>query len=110
MDIDVLTPIVEADFYSDDFLKLIEDHLTELRKDPRTVIRQISNVQCVKYQGDFFGLLLDLQIQPQYHHAVLRVNNLLSAADFTGLVNQIVIPNLPAIDMLKNLYQTGKTS
>lgn len=110
MDIDVLMPNVESDFYAPGFLKIIEDHLTQLRTDSNTTIRQITNVQCVKYQGDFFGLLLDLNISPQYHHAIMRVNNMYSAADFVGDVNQFVMPNLPAIDMLKSLYQTGRTN
>ena len=106
MDIDTLSPVIEDAYYSEGFLKVVEDHLTYFRTYDGVVVNQLTNVQCVKYQGDLFGLLLDLKIDKRYHHVVMRVNDLYSPADFTGDINQIVIPNLAQVDMTKNIYQT----
>lgn len=107
MDLAVAMPTIEADYYSDGFMKIIEDHLTYLRTIQGVQVITITNVQCAKFQGDFFGLLVEMRIEPKFHHAIMRVNNLLSSADFTGNINQIVLPPTQEIDMLKNLYQTG---
>jgi len=106
MDIDTLSPTVEDDYYSAGFMQVIEDHLTYLRTLDGVVVNQLTNTQCVKYQGDFFGLLLDLKIDKRYHYAVMRVNDLFSPADFTGDISQVVVPKLDEIDLLKNIYQT----
>jgi hypothetical protein len=106
MDIDTLSTVIEDAYYSEGFMQVIEDHLSYLRSYDGVVVNQLTNTQCVKYQGDFFGLLNDLKIDKRYHYAVMRVNDLFSPADFTGDINQIVVPNLSQVDMLKNIYQT----
>lgn len=108
MDIDAKeTSPSESGFFSEQFIQLIEDNLTYLRTDSKNVISQLSNVQCVKYAGDLYGVLFELLIEKKYHYPVMRVNNYLSSADFTGNVSQIIIPNLPEID---RLMQTTITS
>lgn len=105
MDILNLSSTVEDTYYSPAFMKVIEDHLTYLRNGNVTVI-QLTNTQCVKYIGDFFGLLIDLKIDKNYHYAVMRVNNYLSAADYKGDISQVIVPDLPEIDLLKNVFET----
>lgn len=107
MDIDNLATVIENTYYSPTFIKLIEDHLTYLRTTNNVTVINLTNVQCVKFQGDFYGLLVDLKIEKTYHYAILRVNNYLSASDFDGSVAQIVVPDTTVIDRLKNTLQTG---
>lgn len=97
---DLLNNIDES-YYSDAFTKAIEDHLTYLRTNGIRAT-DITNAQCAKYVGDFYGLLVDLQIRKEHHYATLRVNGYLSPADFTGLFNQVLIPDYTFIDRLKN--------
>lgn len=102
---ELLSSVGDDEYFSDAFNKLIEDHLTELRT-KNVQITDITNAQCAKYTGDFYGLLIDLQIKKVHHYPVLRVNGYLSPADFKGAYNQVILPDFVFIDRLKNTLQT----
>lgn len=48
-----------------------------------------------KYQGDFFGLLHSLRVDPKHFIDILRVNNMNSPYDFQGTEVTIKIPDTP---------------
>lgn len=101
------TAPAEDSYFTPAFNQLIEDNLTYLRTQQQTTISQLSNVQCVKFAGDFYGLLVDLLIDKKYHYPIMRVNNYLSSTDFNGNISQVIIPNLPEIDRLMQTTVTG---
>lgn len=107
MSINDLAPVQDEVYFNPAFLKVVEDNLTYLRTSGRISSVTLTNTQCQKFQGDFFGLLIDLQVQLKHHHIVLRVNNLLHTGDFTGEVNVILMPDVTIIEQLKTVFETG---
>lgn len=107
MNITLLHPDIEAAYYDPAFLLLIESHLTYLRGATGLNLLEVTEMQGYKYEGDFFGLLDDLNVDKKYHHIVMRVNDMVSGADYKGNLPSIVLPSLSAIDSLKNIFQTS---
>lgn len=106
MQINNLSPRIESVYYEHNFLVMLESHLTYLRQDTNVSIRKITNHQGLKYEGDLFGLLDDLNIKKKYHLIVARINGYHSGADYKGNIDYIVIPNFEEIELLKNQYMT----
>lgn len=94
-------------YYNPAFMKVIEDNLTYLRSTGKVRPVALTNVQCAKYRGDFFGLLIDLQVSLQYHHMVMRVNNYLNPGDFTGEINAIIMPDFTVFEQMKSVFETA---
>lgn len=96
------------DVYNDpNFIIAIESHLTFFRSSPSLRVKAVSVHQNSKYEGDFYGLLDDLSVDKKYHYTVMRVNGLVSSADYPGDKESIFIPNFSEIDQLKNVFQTS---
>ena len=107
MQISNIHPVIESTYFDTQFLILIESHLTYLRKSDGLRVISVSEHQGYKYEGDFFGLLDDLNVEKKYHHIVMRVNGLDSSADFKGDLDHVLLPSLSEIDMLKSILQTS---
>ena len=101
-----LQPSVDNNYFEPNFLVIIESHLTSLRTSDGGRYVEVTEQQGFKYEGDFFGLLDDLSVDKNYHHIVLRVNDLYSSADYKGNLSHVLLPSFPQIDMLKSIYQT----
>jgi len=96
---------IEDVYFDPNFIVLLESHITYLRTtNISTVV--VSSHQGYKYEGDFYGLLGDLNILKKFHYIVMRVNGYESSADFDGNITHIVTPDFNEIDLLKNVYQT----
>lgn len=106
MDILKMHPVIEDAYFDPDFLTTIESHLTLLRNSSGAKLLSITEQQGYKYEGDFFGLLDDLVIEKKYHHIVLRVNDMLSSADYKGDLTHVLLPSLSQIELLKSVFQT----
>lgn len=108
MDILQMHPIIEDAYHDPKFLLIIETHLTQLRGSEGAKLLPIAEQQGFKYEGDFYGLLDDLKIDKKYHFIVLRVNDLLSSADYKGDLTHITLPSLSQVEILKAVFQTSE--
>ena len=93
-------------FFDEEFMVMIDSHLTWLRSDPDGTMQAISNIQAYKWEGDLFGLLDNLGIDKRYHFIIARVNYYENSTDYRGDVYQLFIPTLSNINMLNNIYKT----
>jgi hypothetical protein len=94
--------------YNDpDFLVALESHLTYLRSSPSLRVVTVSIHQNHKYEGDLYGLLDDLNVEKKYHYIVMRVNGMVSSADYDGTRENLFIPDFTEVNLLKNILQTA---
>lgn len=107
MKINDLVPTIEYTYSDPNFLIIIESHLTHLRSSEGVRLLTVKEQQGYKYEGDFFGLLDDLQVDKKYHHIVMRINDLQSSADYKGDLTHVLIPSFNEVDTLKNVFQTS---
>ena len=102
-----LIPTTNPTAFSKDFLILLESHIPYLLARPKTTVIQLSRHQNDKFIGCFYDLLTSLNIRPQYHFIILRLNGYRSSSDFLGDRDFIVTPSNSDIDMLLNIFQTS---
>jgi len=104
---DLSNDIGELIYSTHEFKILIESHLTYLRTTniTTTAVDQQKNY---KFEGDFYGLLAELNISKEFHYVIMRVNGYESSSDFKGDVEYIVMPDLAEVQMLANILETKK--
>lgn len=90
------------------FITLLETHLTYLRTHGEGTVMAVLPRLNVKYEGDFYGLLGELGVDVKYHYITMRVNFLSNSGDYSGNLDQIVIPSITEIEILANIYLTKK--
>jgi hypothetical protein len=100
-------PEPESFYFEEGFIQAIETHLTYLRQ-KNTTFKTIDNHLLDKYQGDFYGLLDELGIAKEYHYTIMRVNDFSNGDCYRSNMTMIVMPSLPAIDLIKDTYRTKK--
>lgn len=97
-------------FYSEGFRQTIEDHMTMLLKSSYTARAIVKPDAAQRNHGDFFGLLSEMGIEPQYHWTYMRVNGYSSPYEYDkqdpvffpdqDLLNRIV-------DTYRSVHKTG---
>lgn len=108
MQINNVQPTSEHAYFTKAFLDLIESHITYLKKLPKNQIISVTEHQCYKFEGDFYGLLNDLNIQKFLHYPILRMNGYDSSADFKDTIVSILVPEAEEIIRLKSALLTKK--
>lgn len=98
----------EEAFFETGFQLMLESHLTYLRTLSTNRVMKVSEHQCYKYEGDFYGLLNDLNVEKKYHYVIMRVNALASSSDFKEIISEIIVPDTSEIVRLNNLYLSKK--
>lgn len=106
MDIHACTNTPEDVYYSQEFLQVIEDHLSYLRLTAAVSPVAVSQLQGMKYEGDFYGLLADNNVEKKYHHVVLRLNGYVSSADYSGDIDYFLLPDFNEVEEIKSLHMT----
>ena len=86
-------PVGNTLFYSTAFRNLIENYLSVLKQIPSTTTIPLTEGQQYQYQGNFYGLLVSLNIPQDLHWITLRLNGLLSPFDFTGDLPNLLVPS-----------------
>lgn len=98
------------EYYDPDFRVVLDSHYTYLRNLTTNTIRTVTPFQSTKFMGDFYGLLSDMQIPRQFFYPILHANNMVSPNDFTPDIQSILIPDTSALEMIRNIHMTKKTS
>ena len=89
-------PPGNSNYYTRAMRRVIENHLPLIASEGIERVEPVNGRQYDKYQGDFYGLLIEHGVKPELHWPCLRVNGLHSPADW---VNRdapifIVMPNV----------------
>lgn len=93
-------------FYKQNFLNVLEDHMTYLRGLKSTTRQEVEPIDVVRYQADLFGLLGKLGIKPELHWIVMRMSNIVSPAKVPDDLSYVIIPDEAEINRLKQTVVT----
>lgn len=91
---------------ANDMLYLQDAHVTFLRKHPDTKIIHVEGLDADRFTGDFYGLLTFLNVAPEHQYFMLKVNGLLSSADYDGKANTLIAPSTTAMNRIFTIYDS----
>lgn len=103
-------------YYEMGFRNLVETHLNILKYEA-VALTDISADKIYQYEGDLYGLLSEIGIEPQYHWIYMRVNGMTNPNQFGKAVRdpyrraytfQLLRPNPNGINELRTSYLATK--
>lgn len=100
------SPTYDPTYATEEFMVILESHLSNFKSDPKTTVRTFTAQQAEKFQGDFYGLLTDMQVPKNMQYLVLRVNGLTDPADYQGDFLNIMVPSESKLGLLRNISNT----
>lgn len=87
-------------FYDASMRRTFEIYLGWLKTHPETTAHAVDPHTVYKYEGDFYGLLNMLDIAPELHWLVLRINDLTNPMDFPQDIGEILVPDYRVISRI----------
>lgn len=100
------TMTIDDNYVSSEYIIAIESHLNYLKN--TSTMKAVSKQQTFKYEGDFYGLLLELNIPANYFYVTMRVNDLVNSTDYKGNSELLFVPNFSEIDKIVSILETKK--
>lgn len=101
-------PLGEHNYYSDGFRLTLENHMPYLLHPSKHRNVNVAGINKIKYQGDFHGLLTQLNIPTELHWITTRLNGLGSPMDYDGSNITIKVPNSGELDFYLRRYASAK--
>lgn len=95
-----MAPAGQSFFYSDTWRQIVETHLIWLRARNESSVIYIEPHIALKYEGDFYGALIELRVPPYLFYVILRMNGLYNPSDFNGEAIMVMVPILETIQQL----------
>ena len=99
-----------ASFFSPDFNQVLDSHMEYLRTAGGVRTAVIPTETRGLFIGDFYALLIEMNIDPKYHRFIMMLNGFTSPTKYDNQLNSLIIPDLSLIDKLLTVYQTGRRS
>ena len=96
--------IGETHLFSMGFRNLIENHLPFLRSHTSTIEKNISPHSGYTWVGDYYGLLLSLDIPHDLLWITLRMNGYTSPGDYDGNNLVVLVPSQAQISKMLTRY------
>jgi hypothetical protein len=93
-------------FYTDDFRNVLEDYMTILRNSSDTVTITVEPATALKYRGDLYGLLVELNYPPYMAWIIMRMNNMNSPVDYDETILTLLTPSEDRISRIRSTYMT----
>lgn len=90
-------------YYNVAMRNVFEDHMEYLRNHPGTQVIAIPASAAYHYQNNLQGLFQSLDIAPQYHFIVMRMNHFTS---FTSTLNDTLTLMIPNMDEIAHIVQS----
>lgn len=109
MSMRLLLSKLESNFTSQSTPKVLNiwyDHLPHLKNSVVTQSVMVSDYQCIKYEGDFWGLLQELGVPPAYHPFVTVFNGYTHPSDYKGTPDIILLPDLQEMEVILKVNMT----
>jgi hypothetical protein len=103
-------------YYEMRFRNIVETHLNILKREA-VAFTDVAPDKIYQYEGDFYGLLSEMGIEPQYHWIYLRVNDMTNPNQFGKAVRDpyrraytfgLLRPNPNGITELRTAYLATK--
>lgn len=103
----ILNKPTSSVFYEQGFRILLEDHISYLKDLSSTRKIDISNHNAYKYQGDLDGLLTEMNIRPELHFIIMRLNGFTSPQEYSPEKSMtLLIPDSKEIERIRSTYKT----
>lgn len=67
-------------------------------------IMPLSNLDTYKYEGDFYGILNELNIPTAYHPITLRLNGFSDPGFYDRTITSILLPNPTLLNQIASVY------
>ncbi|WP_257291138.1 hypothetical protein [Endozoicomonas sp. ONNA1] len=93
-------------YYQPEFRDMVEDHLNWLITHPDTTTIDILPKDAFKYEGDFYGLMAQIDNRRHLFWYVMRINRMKQPEDFTRDTVQLLIPDTALLDRLVKTFKT----
>lgn len=89
--------VPDSKYFSSEFRRVIEDHLSILRAN--TTAQTIDSGISLKFNNNFHGLACYLNIAPKYRYIVMRVNKIINPK-LCGQIGTLYLPDFKTIETL----------
>lgn len=104
--LDKLTGSINSPFWSAKAQNVLHDHYSYLSTVTVSNFITVTKFQCTKFEGDFYGLLADLNIPSEYFPYILNFNGLLHPTDYVPEMETVVIPSLAELSLILQVNNT----
>lgn len=91
-------------YYTVEFRKTIEDHMTYLRTHTDTTILTVEPFIAYKYRGDLYRVLHHYNASAYLHWIIMRMNNWTSPTDFNENVTTLMVPSPTVIERMRAAF------
>lgn len=88
-------------FMTEAYRRLLEEHLLYLRGHEDTSLFEISPALAFKYDGNLYGLLAELNVEPRWFWTIMRLNRLERPSHYRG--GELSKPPIAVIEGLVKL-------
>lgn len=94
-----------AGYYEVEFRRVLEEHLA-LIKNRSTSTLPVDPNTSIRYKGDFFGLLITLNVPRHLHWITMRINGMTSPSDANDDIRSVVVVDPSYINTIFNTHRT----
>lgn len=107
MKVSTLNVAINNAYYDIGLMDHLEQHLGYIKDQGLTLVT-IKETVAYKHEGNFYGILHELNIPANLHYITMRINDLLNSGDYDGYDTTIKLPEYGIIEQLKAQYLTLK--
>lgn len=93
-------------YYNTEFRRFLETYMHYIRDHKQTKVEDIDPHDAYKYEGDFYGLLQKIGVQPNIHWLVMRVNDLTNPNEAGEKTTRILLPDEALLSRLSQIFQS----
>lgn len=95
-----------AVYYQQEWLRTMESMLDLIALRSDNALIDIEPTMGLRYQGDLYGLLMVLQIGPEYHWVIMRANGYTSPEQYDGTRLRLLRPSDSFVHENMTLFST----
>lgn len=82
------------------------DHMEYFKTQTKNALLTLTDHQCIKFEGDYWGLLSDLSIPLRYHPFLTMYNGYTHPTDYRGTLDMVMVPDLEALESVLKVNMT----
>ena len=97
----------EAIYSDPTFQRVLEINLPLLLNHPQVTRKAVQANIAYKNEGDFYGLLTDMAVQPKYWWLTLRLNGYTDPLKFDGNLDVLLMPPTGLVELMRQRHVSG---
>lgn len=103
---DVLNVTDSAGYFDPAFRRVLEEHLQLIKARPENRLTTITPLQALRYKGDFYGLLAELQVPDYMKWITMRANSLIAPGDASEDLASVLLIDPQYVRRIYNTHRT----